>query len=67
MPTELFAMIWAMGWLVTSIISSYRVVRGKQATPTPYMDVLGYMFLWPIILPIFLVRWAKYKLRGESI
>lgn len=67
MSTELIAKVWAIGWLTTSIISSFRVVRGKQANPSPYMDVLGYTLNWPIILPIFLVRWTKYKLKGKSL
>lgn len=67
MTVELFAKVWALGWFITSFISSFRVVRGKQGSPNPYMDVLGYTLNWPIILPIFIVRWTKYKLRGKSI
>ena len=67
MKNETFALIWALGWLVTSLISTFRAVRGKQADPNPYGDVLAYAFAWPIYLVIFIVRWTKYKIRGQNI
>jgi uncharacterized membrane protein len=65
--TTKFALFWFMGWLTTSLISTFRVVRNKQASPSPYMDILAYTLMWPVYITIFLVTWIKYRLRGEHI
>lgn len=64
---ERFILIYILGWLATSLISSVRAVRKKQGSNHTELDVLGYMFNWWMILPIFLIRWTKYKMRGEDI
>lgn len=64
---ENFIIAYIIGWLVTSLISSVRAVRRKQGSNHTELDVLGYMFNWWIILPIFIVRWVKYKIRGQDI
>ena len=67
MSERTFVFIWALGWLVTCAVSTFRAVRGRQAAPTPYQDVVTYVFAWWLFLPIFAVRWVKYRLRGQSI
>lgn len=52
---------------VTLSIGSYRAYAGKQSLESDPLDSLGWFFVWFIYLPIFCVRYVKYKVRGKSI
>lgn len=62
-----FILIYTIGFLVSTCIFLFRALRNKPSTPPDFLDIFFWLFAWWFILPIFVVRWIKYKLKGESI
>lgn len=62
-----FALIYLLLGFITLSIGSYRAYRGKQSVESDSLDSIGWFFMWFVYLPIFCVRYVKYKLRGKSI
>jgi hypothetical protein len=64
---ENFALFYLTMGFITLIIGSYRAYKGKQSTEPDALDSVSWFLVWFLYLPIFCVRYIKYKLRGKSI
>jgi hypothetical protein len=53
--------------VITLIIGSYRSYSGKQTLDSNPLDSVVWFLAWFIYLPVFCVRYVKYKIRGKSI
>jgi hypothetical protein len=64
---DTFVNIYVSGFILSCIIFAFRAYRNKPATPPDYLDVIWWLFGWWFLLPIFIFRWIKYKIKGEDI
>lgn len=64
---ENFALVYLFMGFITLMIGSYRTYLGKQSVEPDPLDSVSWFFVWFIYLPVFCVRYVKYKLRGKSI
>jgi hypothetical protein len=62
-----FPEIYITGFLISSLIFIFRAIKGKPAQEPGWLDVFMWLFAWWFLLPIFIVRWIKYKIKGENI
>lgn len=53
--------------LITVTIGSFRALTDKQSTDSGPLDSLSWFFAWFIYLPIFIVRFIKYKIKGKNL
>lgn len=64
---SIFFIVYYIMALITVTIGSYRAYMGKTSIPPGALDSLGWFLLWWIFLPIFIVRYIKAKIKGESL
>lgn len=64
--TIFFILYYFLG-IVTVCIGAYRSAYNKQSIPAEALDTIAWFLLWWIYLPIFLIRYIKYKIKGRSI
>lgn len=67
MTEKQFAMWYLLLGIITVIIGTFRGVTNRQSTHSGPLDGIAWMFAWFIYLPIFVVRFIKYKLRGKKL
>ena len=67
MITRDFAMWFCIGGTLTSVIGIYRGLRNKQSSEPDELTSFSWFLLWFIWLPVFIVRWVKYRLKGKKI
>lgn len=63
----LFAMWYFILGLITTGIGIYRNLTGKQVTEPDELSVLSWFLCWWVYLPIFTVRYIKYKINGKKL
>lgn len=64
---EKLALVYFIFGALTFGIGSYRAYLGKQSLDSGPLDSISWFILWWIYLPVFCVRYIKYKFRGRSI
>lgn len=64
---EKFWLIYFVLGILTLALGSYRAYYGKQSLDIGPLDSMSWFLLWWIYLPIFCVRYVKYKIKGKSI
>lgn len=68
MNTRELAMWYFIGGTLTSLIGIYRgLVKNKQSFEPDGLTSLSWFLLWWIWLPIFVVRFIKYKIKGKTL
>lgn len=67
MIAENWIWFYLIGGFITITIGSYRALNNKQSTESTALDSLSWFFVWFIYLPIFIVRYVKYKFRGKKL
>ena len=67
MNIEKITMWYCLLGLITMLIGMYRGLTNKQATEANELDSISWFFAWWIYLPIFIVRYVKYKLMGKNL
>jgi len=63
----LFATWYFILGLLTCGIGVYRGITGKQSAEPDELSVLSWFLFWWVYLPIFLIRYIKYKVNGKSL
>lgn len=61
------ASYYAAGFLISTLIFTYRAINRMPAQDPGPLDILWWLFGWWFLLPIFLFRWVKYKVRGKKL
>lgn len=62
------AMWYCICGTITSLIGIYRgLIKNKQSSPPDELTSMSWFLLWFIWLPVFIVRWVKYRLKGKKI
>jgi len=64
---ENFVLIYFAIGIITFAIGSYRTYLRKQSVEPDPLDSISWFLIWFIYLPVFCVRFVKYKLKGKSI
>lgn len=64
---EKIAMWYFILGTFTVSIGTYRSITDKQSIPGNPLDALSWFIMWWVYLPIFIVRFIKYKIRGKQL
>lgn len=63
----LFAMWYFILGLLTTGIGVYRNLTGRQVAEPDELSVLSWFLCWWVYLPLFVVRYIKYKINGKKL
>lgn len=67
MTTKNWILFYIMMGCITVVIGSFRALTSRQSTESTPLDSLSWFFVWFIYLPVFVVRYVKYKWRGKNL
>ena len=52
---------------ITTVIGSYRAATNKTSIPADPLDSVSWFIMWFMYLPLFSIRYVKYKFKGKKI
>ncbi len=64
---EKIAMWWVITGIITTMIGTYRAHKRRPGVEPNELDAILWMLLPWFFLPIFIVRWIKYKIKGKTL